>query len=201
MTPDYDAYGIPLRAPGERLEVLAEAIGLMRALWTESKVTFEGKYYHVKDAVCDPKPAQGLIPIWTGAGAGRPRGLRIAGRLGDGLIKNQGWGTIDDVKAMRATVTAAATRAGRDPDAFRFVLGGQAFVAVTTEESAAYRRDNPNAGGLIGTPDEILATIAAYRTAGVDTFTVRPAPGPGQAALLQRFALEIIPAAKGMSVA
>src|SRR5213078_3626378 len=97
----------------------------------------------------------------------------------------QGWGSLEDVTDMRAIVTAAAAKAGRDPDAFRFVLGGACFIARSPDDSAAYRRDNPNLHGLIGTPEEILETIQTYRDAGVDTFQVRPAPRAAQSAALQ----------------
>ena len=198
MSADYDAYGIPMRPVGERLEDLADAIVLMRGLWSNEKFSFEGKHFQVKDAICEPKPAQGLIPIWTGAG--KPRGLRMVGRLADGWIKNQGWGSLEDIKGMLSIVRVSATRAGRDPDSIRFVLGGFGFVAANPTEAADFQIQNPSAAGLIGTTDEILAKIRAYHEAGVDTFQVR-AQGPGAAEQVARFGKDIIPEAKRMAAA
>ena len=193
MSPDYVAYGIPMRTPGERLDDLIEAITLMRGLWQNERFTYEGKSFHLQDAVCDPKPVNGTIPIWTGAG--RPRGLRIVGRLADGWIKNQGWASLEEIGGMLDIVDKSATRAGRDPDSIRSVLGGAGYVARNAEEAASYRQQNPAATGMIGTADEVLETIRAYHAAGVDTFLVR-LQGPEAQEQMRRFGKEIIPAAK-----
>lgn len=197
MASDYDAYGIPMRPVSERLDDLIEAISLMRSLWRQEKVTYEGKHYHLHDAVCEPKPVQGLIPIWTGAG--KPRGLRIVGRLADGLLKNQGWGNLEEIETMKATVNASALKSGRDPDTIRFVLGGACYIAATKQESDAYKRENPTARGLVGTIEEILSIIKAYHDAGVDTFQLRLAGGPQSLETMKAFAREVIPAAKAMT--
>jgi alkanesulfonate monooxygenase SsuD/methylene tetrahydromethanopterin reductase-like flavin-dependent oxidoreductase (luciferase family) len=193
MSADYVAYGIPMRSAAERLDDLIEAIELMKGLWANDKFTYEGKAFRLQDAVCEPKPVNGTIPIWTGAA--RPRGLRIVGRLADGWMKNQGWGSVEDMTSMNAVATRAAQRAGRDPDAIRSVLGGQTFVARDAAEAAVYRAENPSAVGLIGTVEEILETIKTYREAGVDMFLVRN-QGPTAREQTQRFASEVMPAAR-----
>jgi alkanesulfonate monooxygenase SsuD/methylene tetrahydromethanopterin reductase-like flavin-dependent oxidoreductase (luciferase family) len=198
MSADYDAYGIPLRPVGERLTDLADAIELMRGLWSNEKFTFESKHFQVTDAVCDPKPVQGTIPIWTGAS--KPRGLRIVGRLADGWIKNRGWASLEEITGMIAIAEKSAVRAGRDPDSIRCVLGGTGFVASKPAEAAEFQAQNPSAAGLVGTPAEILAKIASYHNAGVDTFLVRP-EGTDAAEQLARFGKEIIPEVKRLAAA
>ncbi len=144
MSADYDAYGIPMRPVGERLDDLIDAIELMRGLWSNEKFTFEGKNVRVTDAVCDPKPVRGTIPIWTGAG--KPRGLRIVGRLADGWIKNRGWASLEEISGMIAIAQKSALRVGRDPDSIRCVLGGTGFVASNPAEAADFQAQNPPGG-------------------------------------------------------
>ncbi len=198
MAADYDAYGIRMRPDGERLDDLVDAIELMRGLWSNERFTFEGKNVRVTDAVCDPKPVQGTIPIWTGAG--RPRGLRIVGRLADGWIKNRGWATLEEITSMLAIAEKSAVKVGRDPDSIRCVLGGTGFVAGNPADTAEFQAQNPNAAGLVGTTAEILAKIAAYHKVGVDTFLVRP-EGTDAGEQLARFGTEIIPEAKRVAAA
>src|SRR5205085_3011086 len=64
------AYGIPLPAPGERVRRLGEACELIRRLWTESVVNFEGRYYQLRDAHCEPKPIQKPSPPFAIGGEG-----------------------------------------------------------------------------------------------------------------------------------
>ena len=73
----------------ERLGRLREAVDLMRQLWTEDRVSFEGEYYSLKDASIYDRPDQ-PIPIYIAAGG--PVVARFAGRAGDGFICTSGKG-------------------------------------------------------------------------------------------------------------
>jgi alkanesulfonate monooxygenase SsuD/methylene tetrahydromethanopterin reductase-like flavin-dependent oxidoreductase (luciferase family) len=200
--PLYDSIGVPLAAPGERLTDLVDAITIMRGMWAHDKFTYKGRAFHVEEAVGVPAPVQQPIPIWIGARL--PRSLRIAGRLADGFVKNGGWGTVEELKQLNDAVTEAAVKAGRDPYSVRRVLNGAlAYVAKDAADAEAYRtqavqtqgsRAGERVSGLIGTVDEIVETVKAYREAGVDTFVVNFAP---QLTLqqIERFGAEVIPAA------
>jgi F420-dependent oxidoreductase-like protein len=73
------AYGIPLPAPGERVRRLGEACEVILRLWSEPGVTFEGRYYQLHDAPCDPKPVQKPFPPFAIGGEGE-RTLQIIAR-------------------------------------------------------------------------------------------------------------------------
>ena len=75
-------YGIPLPAPGERVRRLAEACELIRRLWTEPLVTFEGRYYQLSEAPCDPKPNQKPYPPFVIGGEGEQT-LKVIARYAD----------------------------------------------------------------------------------------------------------------------
>jgi F420-dependent oxidoreductase-like protein len=76
------AYGIPLPEPGERIRRLAEACELIRRLWTEPQVTFEGRYYQLSQASCAPKPLQKPSPPFAIGGEGEQT-LKVIARYAD----------------------------------------------------------------------------------------------------------------------
>ena len=77
---EHDGYGYEFLSPGGRLGMLEEGIQIMKAMWTEEEVTFEGKYYNLRGGICQPKPLQKPhIPVWV-AGGGEKVTLRIAAR-------------------------------------------------------------------------------------------------------------------------
>ena len=81
---EYKAYGYPFPKPGLRINQLNEALEIAKRMWTQDKATFEGKYYHIKDAICSPKPIQKPFPpIWVG-GMGKLT-LRVAARHADAV--------------------------------------------------------------------------------------------------------------------
>ena len=71
----------------ERFARLREAVALMRQLWTEERVTFEGQYYRTKDATIYDRPAT-PVPIYVAAAGALI--AKYAGRMGDGLICTSG---------------------------------------------------------------------------------------------------------------
>src|SRR5262245_28761877 len=78
---EFEAYGCPFPAVGERLRALEETAEVLGRLWTEERVTFEGRHVTVRDAMCEPKPVR-RPPILIGGG-GEKVLLRIAARHAD----------------------------------------------------------------------------------------------------------------------
>ena len=76
---EYEALGEDFHLRGRRC---AEQIKLMRALWTQDVVTFEGRYHQVTYAGINPLPVQRPIPIWIGGGSDAV--VRRIGRISDG---------------------------------------------------------------------------------------------------------------------
>ncbi len=106
---EYEALGEDFTNRGRRSE---EQIALLRALWTEPLVTFEGKWHKVPDAGLNPLPVQRPIPLWLG-GRAEPVLKRI-GRIGDGWIIGSGR-TDEDQEAMIGRLRDYTREAGRDP--------------------------------------------------------------------------------------
>ena len=79
---EYHSYGYEYLSNPERLAVLDETLEVIRRLWTEETVTFDGAHLHFDGAFCDPKPVQELPPVLVGGG-GEKVNLRIAARRAD----------------------------------------------------------------------------------------------------------------------
>ena len=128
--PEYEALGEDFHTRGRRCE---EQIDLLRRLWTEETVDFEGRWDTVHGAGLDPLPVQRPIPIWIGAaGVPVPRILRRMGRQADGWFVLCSPEQFDDVKAE---IDAAAVAAGRDPGE----IGTEAGVAVVGAREAEWK--------------------------------------------------------------
>jgi alkanesulfonate monooxygenase SsuD/methylene tetrahydromethanopterin reductase-like flavin-dependent oxidoreductase (luciferase family) len=79
---EYDAYGIPFPSPLVRVRQMREGLKIVERLWTEKEVTFQGEYYRIQGAVCEPKPLQKPRPPIL-VGAQKPLMLRLAAELAD----------------------------------------------------------------------------------------------------------------------
>ncbi len=107
---EFQALGMEFTDRGKRVE---EQVALLRRLWTEDTVKFEGEWHRFDDAGLNPRPVQQPIPIWFGAVA--DIALRRAGRLADGLLV---FPLLNDKNEARTKIDLflnAATAAGRDP--------------------------------------------------------------------------------------
>lgn len=107
---EYEALGKDFHNRGKRLD---EQVEIMRALWNEPVVTFEGTYERITGAGLAPRPIQRPIPVWFG-GRSQAAYERI-GRIGDGWFPMGGPG--EKLDLAKAAVDAAALAAGRDPKA------------------------------------------------------------------------------------
>jgi len=131
---EYAALGKEFTDRGRRSE---EQVALLRRLWTEPSVTFDGRYESVAAAGIAPMPVQRPIPVWFGGSS--PAALRRAGRLGDGWFPETRPGPALD-EAM-AIVHGAATGAGRDPAALGMEgrVGVSRGIDVAAEQIDAWR--------------------------------------------------------------
>jgi probable F420-dependent oxidoreductase len=127
---EYEALGEQFNNRGRRIE---EQIGLLRRLWTEPSVTFEGEFHHVTGAGIAPAPLQRPIPLWMGGGAGKA--LERIGRLADGWFSNGKPGP--QLDEALTTIRDAARAAGRDPSEVgiegRIVVGDGDQDRITRE--------------------------------------------------------------------
>jgi alkanesulfonate monooxygenase SsuD/methylene tetrahydromethanopterin reductase-like flavin-dependent oxidoreductase (luciferase family) len=128
------ANGGPRLTPGQSVDALAEAIDVIRAIWSADgrPVQHHGRHYRVDGAQPGPPPAHD-IEIWLGAY--KPRMLRLTGAKADGWIPSQSYVELDNLPAMNAAIDEAATKAGRRPEEIRRLFnvngtfgGGSGFL-------------------------------------------------------------------------
>lgn len=114
-----EAYGGPRHMPGASLTALAEAIEVIRKVWSgDRNLRFEGEHYHLRGAHSGPVPAH-PIGIWLGVNG--PRALRLAGQVADGWVPSFR-GDLKQISDMATRLDDAATAAGRDPASIRRIL-------------------------------------------------------------------------------
>jgi len=127
---EFARYGVELERRGRRFE---EAIRLIRQLWTQDEVNFEGKYYHVRGLKMEPRPGDGLRPpIWLG-GWGE-LSLGRAATLGDAWLPGP---TADLTKLLDAqsTYRRKLEAEGGDPAILPSPLTRELVIASTDEEA------------------------------------------------------------------
>jgi probable F420-dependent oxidoreductase len=105
---EFELLGVPFSERGARMD---EYLTLVRALWTEDRVTFSGRWFTLRDAAFFPKPIQQPPPIWIGGSS--PAALRRVARLGDGWVAVPR-PRLDDLANDIAEIRRLAEQAGRD---------------------------------------------------------------------------------------
>ncbi len=148
----YPAFGITAE---RRVARFGEGLRLVRALWTEPRVTFQGEFWRLEDAALEPKPVQRPHPpLWIGAR--HPDALRralawAAGFMGAGSQPTAAFA------AQVAVVRGHLAAAGRDPASLD--VGKRVYVAVDPDRERAGRRLTEWFGAFYGRPG--LATEVA----------------------------------------
>ena len=117
----------------ERRLRMAEAIELIRRLWREERVTFEGEYYRTDKATIYDRPEQ-EVPIFVAASG--PLAAKLAGRVGDGFICTSGKKP-ELYTELLEKVAEGAQQAGRDPSQLRHMIE----IKVSYDRDRAYAHD------------------------------------------------------------
>jgi F420-dependent oxidoreductase-like protein len=198
---EYEAYGYPYLAPRERLHVLEESLEVIKRLWTQETVTFDGRHLHFDGAYCDPKPVQPCPPLLVGGG-GEQVNLRIAARHAD--FTN--W-QVDLESFVRKSDLLAryCEEAGRPAEAVTRTHGPDCRLFDTEAEARAWcaEPDGGNLWGgqsvdtyladnLVGTVDQVVEKTQAFIDAGCREFILWLRDFPGDETL-RRFMAEVVP--------
>ena len=204
----------------ERFARLKEAVQLIRQLWTEDRVTFEGQFYRTELATIYDKPEH-PVPIYIGASG--PAATRLAGRVADGFITTSGKGHDLYTETLLPAVREGAEKAGRKIDDLDLLIEVKVSFDPDLEKA---RADTHYWGALALSPDEKTgvedpiemqrradalpvdrtvtrwicssdaqehaAKVAEYLDMGF-THLVFHAPGPDQDRFLRLYADEVLP--------
>ncbi|HET7728233.1 MAG TPA: LLM class flavin-dependent oxidoreductase [Candidatus Limnocylindrales bacterium] len=171
---EHEAFGIDFGAGfGARLDRLAEAVPLIRRLLDGERVTHDGPFYRMHDAVCRPLPVQRRLPLLIG-GIGPRKTLPLVARHAD--IWN-GRGDPEALRAIGARLRALCDDLGRDHREIERSIYLNVLVRPTTADAyaaweAVRRRHHPPTGEdrpeVVGTVDDVVAGLRAYADAGIE---------------------------------
>ena len=212
------ATGMEWPGAKERRARLAEAIQLIRRLWTEERLTFEGEHYRTDRATVYDRPPE-PVPIYVAASG--PLAAKLAGRAGDGFICTSGKKP-ELYQELVAALEDGARSAGRDPgsiarmieikvsydrdaDYARDACRWWAALALTPEEKSGVEdpiemerladaaADRAHTRFIVSAdPDEVVDRIGDYVSLGF-TQLVFHAPGEDQARFLEQFSADVLP--------
>jgi len=203
----------------ERFARLREAVKLIRILWTEQSVTFDGEHYHTRNATIYDRPAE-PIPIYIGAGG--PLVAKYAGRAGDGLICTSGKGMELYSEQLLPAFAEGAAAEGRDAAALdrmievkvsydtdrrRAMEDTKIWAALALPAEAKAGVDDPREMERLARdvedvahrrwlvsddPEEHLEQLRPYVELGFDHLVFH-APGNDQARFLKLYGSQILP--------
>ena len=176
---EFEAFGVAMR---HRARMTDEFMQAIRALWTQPRASFEGRYVRFKDVEMFPKPLQRPGPPlwvggWTDAAAER------AARYGDGWIP--GWLSPDEMRRGREHLVRVAESQGRDPSRITVAIEKLAAIAPTRQEAMelalptieesrrTYERDVDSVEfalerHIIGSVDDVRRRVEEFAQAGVE---------------------------------
>jgi len=174
----YRQFEVPEEA---RVRRFREEVELIRALWTQPKVDYHGRFYHLEGGTMSPKPVQRPLPIWMGVG--HPDAVRRAASLADGWM-GSGGSSIAEFGRSVPLLRAALEKAGRDPTTFP--ISKRLFMAVDERPDVARAElhrwftevyHNPagtDASGVHGTPAQVREKLETVMALGANHLLLNP---------------------------
>jgi len=198
---EYQAVGVPVQERGARAN---EAIRVLKLLFSQDNVSFDGRFTKLDGVTLQPKPAQAGGPRFWIAGRS-PAAIRRAGRLGDGYLPYLF--SPERYRDSLAQVRETAEQAGRDPDAITPALYQFICLAETYDEAKRLaaadlsRRYNQPFEQIVeryvvmGTPDDCARRLADFAGAGARHFVLVPVGGSVRDFLphVEAYARDILP--------
>jgi F420-dependent oxidoreductase-like protein len=202
---EYQAYGYQYPPAGDRLAILEETVEVVRRLWTEETVTYQGRHLRFDGAYCDPKPLQQLPEVWIGGG-GEKVTLRIAAQHADRTNWQVG---LDQFVHKSKLLREHCDRVGRDFDTIVRTHGPDCRLFDSDADLARWL-DEPDGGhlwggadpveyvrdNLVGTVEAVTGKVQAFVDAGCREFVLWLRDYPASETL-ERFAAEVVPRVRG----
>jgi F420-dependent oxidoreductase-like protein len=196
---EFRAYGYDFPPAADRIRMLRETVEIVRSMWTEPDTSYEGRFFTLSGAQCDPKPVQARHPPILIGGGGEQLTLRVVAQLAD----RSNFGGNPEEFAHKCEVLARHCEAvGRDYDDIEKTWSPEVFVRETEAEVRAVGGstfgesfDSWQAGNLVGTPNQVIERIGLYREMGCTSIIpwCRDYPATDTLTL---FAEQVIPSAR-----
>jgi alkanesulfonate monooxygenase SsuD/methylene tetrahydromethanopterin reductase-like flavin-dependent oxidoreductase (luciferase family) len=188
---EYRAYGWPFPPASQRIAQLAEAIQVIRTMWSDSPAGYSGEHYRIRNAACEPRPVP-TPPIMVG-GAGEKLLLRVVARHADWW--NYVYTDLPTLVRKQDVLKAHCDSVGRDYGSIRQVVHVGILIGETEGEVERLRRDpgvRPLDAGVAGTPEQVTAALLEIVRRGAQQLTVHVCDAPRPDGTLL-FAAEVMP--------
>jgi F420-dependent oxidoreductase-like protein len=197
---EYQAYGFDFPPVGVRIAQLAEAVPLIKKLWTGEPVDFEGTYYRIRNGMCRPRPVQTPRPTIVIGGSGEKKTLRLVAQEAD--VWNASAGNYAQLDRKIAVLREHCAAVGRDFSTLELSL--QDLVVIAPDDATlkpllddARQRlsffGNVDEIATIGTPNRCIDTIRKKVAQGITYFVCLFTDG-GQPETVRLFGERVIPA-------
>jgi probable F420-dependent oxidoreductase len=177
---EFRAFGLGVPTPRDKVDGMAEAIEILRGMWSQPALDFQGRRYHTEGARIEPKPGH-RIPIWLGTYGNRA--LAVTGRLADGWIPSLGFAPPERITGMRDRVLGAAREAGRRPEDLTLAYN----VVVRIDDHAG-----PDDALVAGSAAAVAERLRGFLGLGFTALNLMPR-GPGEDEQVERLAREVLP--------
>ena len=177
------------------VEQLDEALQIVKALWTQEAVTFEGTHYRVVEARCEPRPDP-VPPIVIGAFG--PKMLRLTAQHAD--VWDVSSTRVERYRRLAEEFGRACAEVGRDPATVRRSWSGGCACARTRAEADALAggriSDDDENFDFVGTPEQLVEQMRPFVSLGVDRFILDCVDFPRPTGL-ELLINEVLPALRG----
>ncbi len=170
---EHEAYGFEFPSLGERFERLEDHLNIARAMFTQERATYEGKHHSIREALNNPRPIRGDIPIMIG-GSGERKTLRMVAQYADA---SNFVGDPDRMRHLIGVLEDHCERLGRDPAEITKTRLGTVIIADTQEEAERrleVLRERSSisperlATMLAGGPDTVAEKASELLDSGID---------------------------------
>lgn len=170
---EHRGYGVPFPAVGERMDRLDEALQIARALFSEERPSFEGRFYTIDRALNSPRPVQaGGPPILIG-GMGEKRTLRMVARYAN--MSHWFPSSLDELKRKTDILEGYCAEIGRNPSEIFRTLGAPVVLVESERDADAVRQRIPAERlatmGPLSTVEQAAERVQPYIEAGFRGFT------------------------------
>jgi F420-dependent oxidoreductase-like protein len=170
---EHQSMGIPLFQPGERIRRLGEACEMVRRLWTQHLTDFDGRYYQLREARCEPKPVQQPYPPFVIGGGGEQLTLKVVAQYAD--VWNFAGGPVESFSHKVDVLRQHCAAVGRDPAAIELSVQ----IPVTYDDLGA-----------------TVQTVQRFVDAGA-THIILNLRYPYPEGIVMRLAEEVVPRVRG----
>ncbi|MDW0181189.1 MAG: TIGR03560 family F420-dependent LLM class oxidoreductase [Nitrososphaeraceae archaeon] len=181
---EYLAYGYDFPSHIERIKQLDESLSIIKEMWIKKSASFEGNYYTIKEAVCNPKPIQKPHPTIMVGGSGEKYLLKVVAKHANRY--NIFFGTPHEMKRKITILKDHCSKIGRDHKEIQYSVVLPCIITESGEAInqivARYKRKDKTVeqcldslvGGItIGTPEKIINGLNQYIEIGVSHFIIQ----------------------------